>query len=86
MLPAAKLFLNDTESLVDGIKTGIGLCQLPDHLVLDELASGKLVEVLPSCRPEPMPISLVYQSGRLLPARVRVAIEALDALRKRGVR
>jgi hypothetical protein len=26
----------------------------------------------------------VHQSGRLLPARVRVAIEALDALRLRG--
>jgi len=41
------------------------------------------VEILPSCRPEPMPISIVYPSGRLLPARVRVAIEALDALRRR---
>jgi hypothetical protein len=30
-----------------------------------------------------MPIHIVYPSGRLLPERVRVAIEALDALRHR---
>jgi hypothetical protein len=30
-----------------------------------------------------MPISVVYPSGRLLPARVRVAIDALEALRQR---
>lgn len=83
LLPAAKLMINDTESLVDGVKTGVGICQLPDNLVLGELASGELVEVLPSCRPEPMPINIVYQSGRLLPARVRAAIQALDVLRKR---
>jgi DNA-binding transcriptional LysR family regulator len=83
LLPHAKVFIGDTESLVDGVKTGIGICQLPDNLVLDELASGEILEVLPACRPEPMPISVVYTSGRLLPARVRVAIEALDALRKR---
>jgi len=86
LVPSAKVYINDTESLVDAAKLGIGLCQLPDNLVQDELASGELIEVLASCRPAPMPISVVYQSGRLLPARVRVAIDALDALRKRNPR
>jgi DNA-binding transcriptional LysR family regulator len=81
--PHARVFISDTESLVAGIMTDIGICQLPDNLVLDELASGEIVEVLPSCRPAEMPISVVYQSGRLLPARVRVAIDALDVLRQR---
>ena len=43
--------------------------QVPDLLVQDELARGELIEVLPSCRSEPMPINLVYSSGRLIPAR-----------------
>ena len=86
LMPEAKILISDTESLVDAIKTDIGICQLPDNVVSDELASGNLVEVLPSCRPEAMPISLVYQSGRLLPARVKVAIAALDVLRKRARR
>jgi len=33
LTPAAKLLINDTESLVDAIKTHIGICQLPDNLV-----------------------------------------------------
>jgi LysR family transcriptional regulator for bpeEF and oprC len=69
--------------LLEALDLGMGLCQLPDMLVRDRLARGELKEVLTSCRPEPMPISLVYPSGRLVPARVRAAIEALEALRVR---
>ena len=53
-------------------------------LVEADLARGTLVELLPDCQPPPMPIQLVYPSGRQLPARVRAAIETLDALRHRG--
>jgi len=84
LAPPARLLINDTESLVDAVKLGLGLCQIPDNLIQDQLTRGVLKEVLPSCRPEPMPINVVYPSGRLLPARVRAAIDALDALRKRS--
>jgi LysR family transcriptional regulator, regulator for bpeEF and oprC len=86
LMPQASMVISDTESLVDALKLAVGLCQLPDHLVENELSSGVLVEVLPSFRPEPMPINLVFPSGRLVPARVRVALEALDALRNRLAR
>jgi len=62
---------------------GLGLCQIPDLMVRDELANGVLREVLPTLRPETMPINVAYPSGRLVPARVRAAIDALDALRRR---
>lgn len=81
--PQPVVRVNETEGLREALKLGLGVCQVPDLLVAGELARGELVEVLPSCRPEPMPISIVYPSGRLLPARVRVAIEALEALRQR---
>ena len=68
--PQYHVRVNDTESLVDALKLGMGLCQPPEPLVADELACGHLVELLPSCRPESMPISIVYPSGRLLPTRV----------------
>jgi DNA-binding transcriptional LysR family regulator len=82
-VPPARILINDTESLVDAVKLGLGLCQIPDNLIHDELARGELQELLPSCRPEPMPINVVYSSGRLLPARVRVALETLEGLRQR---
>lgn len=81
--PRPQVRVNDGEGLLAALKLGMGLCQLPDMLVLDEFTRGELVELLPSCRPEPMPIHIIYPSGRLVPERVRVAIEALDALRHR---
>jgi len=81
--PTPQVRVSETESLVVALKLGMGLCQVPDLLVQDELVSGELKEVLPSCRPEPMPINIVYPSGRLLPARVKAAIEALEGLRGR---
>jgi len=81
--PNPQVHVNETEALVTAMQLGLGICQVPDLLVADELARGELVELLPSCRPEPMPIHLVYPSARLLPARVKLAIEALEGLRRR---
>lgn len=49
----------------------------------DELRNGRLVELLPGLRPLPMPISVVAPTGRLMPARVRAAMEALAAMGRR---
>lgn len=84
--PQPVLRAYESEGLLVALKSGIGLCQIPDVMVQDELDRGELVEVLPSCRPEPMPIHLVHPSGRLVPARLRAAIDALDALRQRRSR
>lgn len=84
--PRPAVRIDETEGLAEAALLGAGLVQLPDYVVQRELASGALVEVLPSCRPEPMPIHVVYPAGRLVPARVRVAAEALQSLRERSGR
>jgi DNA-binding transcriptional LysR family regulator len=73
--------VNDGEGMVEAARLGLGLCQVPDYMAAAALARGELVELLPSGRPPPMPISVVHPGGRLLPARVCVALEALMALR-----
>jgi LysR family transcriptional regulator, regulator for bpeEF and oprC len=83
LLPKPALRIGETEGLAEAALLGCGVVQLPDYVAQRELESGALVELLPSCRPEAMPIHLVYPAGRMVPARVRVAIEALEALRKR---
>lgn len=75
--PPGRVQVNDGEGMVEAARLGLGLAQLPDHMVERELAAGALVELLPSCRPAPMPISAVVPSGRLLPPRVRVLLDAL---------
>lgn len=83
LMPPAAVRVSETEGLLEALRLGMGLCQVPDHLVADDLARGTLQEVLPGLRPEPLPIHIVHPGGRLLPARVKVAIEALEALRHR---
>jgi DNA-binding transcriptional LysR family regulator len=84
--PLPHVRVNETEGLLAAVKLGLGICQLPDLLIEEALARGDLVELLPSCRPEAMPVNIVYPSGRLVPSRVRVAIEALSELRRRSAR
>ncbi len=84
LTPQPRVRIGETEGLLEALRLGMGLCQVPDLLVADELARGELEEVLTALRPEPMPISLVHPSGRHVPARVRAALDALDALRLRA--
>lgn len=84
--PRPAVCIGETDGLATAALLGCGLVQVPDYIVQDEIDGGRLVEVLPSCRPQPMPIHLVYPAGRLVPARVRAAIEALEPLRRRGAR
>jgi len=83
LAPRPQLRIGQTEGLADAALLGCGLVQVPDYLVQDEIARGELVEILPACRPEPMPIHVVYPAARLVPARVRAAIESLEALKGR---
>lgn len=80
--PNVLAHLNDGEGLVEAARLGLGLCQVPDYMAAAALARGELVELLPHCKPAALPISAVHPGGRLLPARVRVALQALASLRE----
>lgn len=82
--PEAALRVNETEGVLECLRLGLGIAQLPDNVVADELTAGRLVELLPGCRPERMPIHLLMPPGRLLPPRVRAAVAVLEDLGTRG--
>lgn len=79
--PISRVRVNDGEGMVAATLCGLGICQVPEVMVADLLADGRLSELLPGFRPEPAPISLVWAAARVMPARVRVAIDALVAMR-----
>lgn len=81
--PAFRTQLNDGEAIVAAACMGVGIAQVPDNMVADELAQGRLMELLPGQRPPPMPISVVMPPGRLQPPRVKALLEAMDTLRER---
>lgn len=75
--PPARTHVNETGGLLEAARLGLGLCQMPDYVAATSLARGELVELMAGLRPPALPISLVYPGGRLMPARLRAAIEAL---------
>ncbi|WP_447515086.1 LysR substrate-binding domain-containing protein, partial [Clostridioides difficile] len=64
---------------------GIGLIQIPAYDVRRHLEIGELVEVLPSYRAEPMPMTLLYPHRQHLSRRVHVFADWLESLLKREV-
>ena len=82
--PVSRVRVNDGEGIVEAVRLGLGLGQLPDYFVREELARGELVEVLRPARPAPLPISLVYPGARLVPQRVRALLEAMEEVRQQG--
>lgn len=78
----SRVRIGDGEAMVQAAINGMGLIQVPDYIAEDALLSGELVELLPTMRPPPTPISAVYPSQRLLPPRVRAVLEALSKLSK----
>lgn len=78
--PARSNRFDDGEAMVRAAVLGLGLTQVPDYMAEDELADGRLVEVLPQLRPSVMPIYAVMPGKRMVPARVRALLDALKDL------
>ncbi len=56
---------------------GVGIALLAGFLVAEDLAHGRLVEVLPAYRPEPGIISIVFSERPILARKTRVFIDFL---------
>lgn len=61
-------------ALIETARRGLGLALVSQWAVIDELASGVLVRVLPDWCAPALPISVVYPSRRLQPARLRAFV------------
>jgi len=58
--------------------SGLGIALLPRFSIIDELASGQLVHVLPRWATAEQGIYAVYPSHRLIPAKVRAFVDFLE--------
>lgn len=67
------------EMYVAMARLGLGLIQVPNYRVQDDLARGTLVDVLPRFPPTPSPVYVLYPQNRQLSPRVRVFIDWLSA-------
>ncbi|TAL56263.1 LysR family transcriptional regulator [Pandoraea sp.] len=75
--------VNDADAYVACGLQGFGLIQPARYMVRNYLESGELREVLPDCRPAPMPISIVYPHNRHLSPKVRAFVDWVAELFER---
>lgn len=80
-----RVAVNSAEAYIACCLAGIGLIQIPAYDVRRHLEAGELVEVMPSYRAEPMPMTLLYPHRQHLSRRVHVFADWLESLLKREV-
>ncbi|WP_437755710.1 LysR family transcriptional regulator [Sorangium sp. So ce1389] len=73
----SRLRLDSGEALRDAAVAGLGIAFLPDFLVADDLAAGRLQQVLPDLAAEDVKIVTIYPTRRLLEPRVRRFIDLM---------
>ncbi len=80
-----RVAVNSAEAYIACCLAGIGLIQIPAYDVRRHLEAGELIEVMPSYRAEPMPMTLLYPHRHHLSRRVHVFADWLENLLKREV-
>ncbi|HDR9481123.1 TPA: LysR family transcriptional regulator [Burkholderia aenigmatica] len=69
--------VNSSQAYLACCLAGLGLIQVPRDGLGPLLADGSLVEVLPEWNAEPLPVSVVFPTGRHLAPRVRIFVDWL---------
>ena len=79
-----RLTVSDVDATLAAARAGHGIARPLSYQVAEDLASGRLVRILPAFEPAPLPVQLVTPSARLAPLRVRTFLDqaaaALSAL------
>lgn len=72
--------LNDSNAYVEAGLAGLGVVMMTDYLLSQHIAAGRMVQVLPEWRSDPLPVHVVYPQNRHLSAKVRVFVEWISEL------
>jgi len=57
---------------------GAGIASVPAFLIREDIETGRLIQILPRFAPEPISISAVYPSARLLSRKVKLFVDFLQ--------
>ncbi len=72
---APRLLVNDVETQLMAARAGRGIARPLSYQVADDLASGRLVRLLPGFEPPPLPVHLVALSRTHMPPKVRAFLD-----------
>lgn len=73
----ARIRLNETLSVREAVRLGMGLSVLPDFVVAHDLAAGRLVQMLPDWQLPAGGIHAVFPAARFRPTKVSAFVEVL---------
>ncbi|AXL50857.1 LysR family transcriptional regulator [Paraburkholderia caffeinilytica] len=74
---AGPMTLGNTNLMVDAALAGIGIAWVPDYHVVDHLASGRLIRLLPEWCPSLPGLCLYYPANRHPPTALRLFSQAV---------
>lgn len=77
--PVSRLRAPNVGIRLQGVVAGLGVGLLSSNYCREALAAGQILPVLPGFTPEPALMYALLPSRRLMPPKVRVFLEALDA-------
>jgi DNA-binding transcriptional LysR family regulator len=77
--PPGRATVNSPELLIRLARAGAGITIVSDHFAEPYVHSGELIRVLPEWNHPPAPAWAVFPGRRLMPARTRVFLDALQA-------
>src|SRR4051794_27412314 len=79
----ASIAIDTTPGVLAAVLAGGGLSVLPDFLVADDLAAGRLIHILPQWQLPSGGIHTVYPAARFRPPKVTAFVEMLIAAQRR---
>ena len=74
-----RMVVNDTVGLCFAARNGVGVAQLPTMMIVNELESGRLIDILPEWAPKSHVVHALFPSRRGLLPSVRALIDHLAA-------
>lgn len=80
----ATIAIDTTPGVLAAVKAGGGLSILPDFLVAEDLAAGRLIHVLPAWQLPSGGIHTVYPTARFRPPKVTAFVDMLVAVQKKS--
>ncbi|GAB0119685.1 LysR family transcriptional regulator [Acidisoma sp. 7E03] len=76
----ARVTVNNSDTSAELARLGFGILQAPRYRLADDLASGRLVELLGDWPPPPTPLSVLYPQKRQASPRLRVFLNWLGEI------
>ncbi|HEY8003762.1 MAG TPA: LysR substrate-binding domain-containing protein [Phenylobacterium sp.] len=70
-----RLTVSDVDATLAAARDGHGVARPLSYQVAEDLAAGRLIAILTTYEPPPLPVQLVTPSARLTPARVRAFLD-----------